>query len=268
MSNDRENALILVLHAPEAQFVFAQLKEYFGAERALHINNDLYVQTWRLAESFKSAMKIIAYSKTMKHPDLTWLSPDDPGFLECQGKQYWEMAYMASNLAFATGCKKAVFINHLCPFITEQHLNFAFSKISEKNCVLGSSPEGVVYLAGFTRENVKIMEGFSIWQENYLQEMIEKVKKNRASVTGMEDLPIIKDEPSLKTWLEAKGLQSSSIFSELLRNGGILENKENNHKRKRKERHERENLVVDTPKEDEQKQSENGQNLDGNSKVQ
>ncbi len=266
MSNNRENALILVLHAPETEFIFPQLKDAFGAERALHINKDLYIQAWRLAESFKSAIKIIAYSKTMKHPDLTWLSAEDPGFLECHGKDYSEMAYMASNLAFTTGCKRAVFINHLCPFITEQHLEFAFSKISEKNCVLGSSPEGRVYLAGFSRENLKIMEGFSLWQENYLQEMLEKAKRNKASVTGMEDLTVVKDELTLKNWLEARGSQSSSIFSEILKNAGHSEIREGNHKRKRREKHEKETFAIETPREEEPKAAENGQNSEVNDK--
>ncbi|MEW5950395.1 MAG: hypothetical protein GX447_00675 [Elusimicrobia bacterium] len=236
MANSRDNAIVLALHAPETEHTFQELKEIFGQERAVHINKDLYVQSYKLSESFREAVKMIAYSKTMKHPDLTWLSNEDPGFLECHGKNYSEMVYMASNLAFTAGCKKAVFINHLCPFITTQHLEFAFSKISEKNCVLGASPEGRVYLAGFTRENLKIMENFSLWQENYLQEMLEKAKRNKSGVTGMEDLVIIKDEITLKKWLDSKN-SSSSVFSEILKNAenGIIKE---HHKRKRKEKQE------------------------------
>lgn len=235
MANNRDNAIILVLHAPETESVFTEMKESFGAERALHINKDLYSQAYNLANSYGEAIKIIAYSKTMKHPDLTWLSPEDPGFLECHGKSYAEMLIMGASLAFTTGCKKAVYINHLCPFITREHLDFAFSKITEKNCVFGASAEGRVYMAGLTRENMKVLENFSLWQDNFLEEMLEKAKRNKASVTGMEDLVVVRDEASLKRWLEGKN--SSSVFSDILKGAENPFSRENGHRKKRREKH-------------------------------
>lgn len=231
MANNRDNAVVLVLNAPESDLIPQSLKDAFGSERALHTSKDLYLQAYDIANSFKDAIKIIAYSKTAKYPDLTWLSCEDPGFLECHGKSYSEMLMMAASLAFTTGCRKVVYINHLCPFITQQHIDFAFSKINEKNCVVGASEKGGVYLVGISRENLKILENFDPYRDSFLEEVLEKAKRNKASIIGMEDLVIVKDEATLKTWLEAKS-PTSSVFSDILKKVDI-----SNHKRKRKEKH-------------------------------
>ncbi len=249
MANNRDNAVVLVLGAPEDHLIPQGLKDAFGSERSIHISKDLYVQAYTVANSFEGAIKIIAYSKTPKNPDLTWLSSEDPGFLECHGKSYSEMLMMSASLAFTTGCKKVVYINHLCPFITQQHIDFAFSKISEKNCVIGASESGGVYLVGVSRENLKILENFDPYSDNFLDEILEKAKRNKASVLGMEYLLIVKDEANLKTWLESSS-PTHSVFSEILKK---VDN--GNHKKRKKERHIQEQV------EEGQNQSENTQQL-------
>ncbi|PIS47621.1 MAG: hypothetical protein COT17_02515 [Elusimicrobia bacterium CG08_land_8_20_14_0_20_51_18] len=200
--NEREKAVVLVIHAPEMEAVFPEMKEIFGNERAVHINRDLYVRAYSTANSYPGTIKVIGYSKTTKTQDLTWLSSDDPGFLECRGRDYSEMLLMTFALAFNTGAEKAVFINHLCPYVKKEHIDFAFSKIGEKSVVVGPAQDGRVYLLGLDKENYRALESFSLWKDNMLEEVMEKAKKQKLSAFMLEELAVIKDEDMLRKWME------------------------------------------------------------------
>lgn len=233
--NYRKNVVLLIIHAPEEQYTFEELKQVFSSERAVHINKDLYINSYQTAKSHINSIRIIAYSRTTKHPDLTWLSVDDPGFLECNKKSYSSMLSMAMSLAFNTGCERLVYINHLCPYINKEHIDFAFSNISEKNAVIGASNKGEIYMFGTSRENMKLFDNFSPFKENLLSEIIEQAKKNKINITGMEELNLIKDEDSLKKWLENKTMRSA-IFTGFANKSAALplENVPSNHKKKKK----------------------------------
>jgi len=201
---NRDKGIVLVVHSPEPDTIFNEMKELFGQERAIHISKDLYIKSYQIAESYDKAVKFIAYSKTIKNQDLTWLSHNDPGFLECYNKNYGQMLIDALNLAFNTGVLKAVYINHLCPYIKKEHIEFAFEKANDKNIVIGPSTNGRIYMMGLLREHLKVIDDFNLWRDNLSDEISEKAKKNKLSIINMEELKIIKDEDSLREWMEKK----------------------------------------------------------------
>lgn len=207
--NERENAIILIIHAPETEAVFPEMKEIFGNERAVHINKDLYARAYGTANSYRAAIKVIGYSKTAKNQDLTWLSSEDPGFLECQGRNYSEMLLMTLGLAFNTGAQKAVFVNHMCPYVRKEHIDFAFSKIGEKSVVVGPAQDGRVYLLGLDKENFRMLDHFSLWKDNMLEDIQDAARKHKLSVFTLEELAVIKDEEVLRKWMENKDSEIS-----------------------------------------------------------
>jgi len=230
---NRENAIIYLVAAPDVNNTFDELKNSFGVERSININRDLYIKTYSKISSHKNSVVFIAYSKTKKFYDLRWMSIDEPGFLDTTGKNYYESFILNSELAFKTGAKKVLWVSHLCPFVTEEDINFAFSNIGEKNMVLGPAKNKGIYLLGFTRENLKILENFYLLKENLKDEIVEKIRKNRISYMEMEEKFIVKDDESLKVWVESKDYISD--FKKLSPDIGA-NLKEDKHKKKHKEK--------------------------------
>ena len=200
---NRENAIIYLVSAPDANNTFEELKTAFGVERAININRDLYIKTYSKISPYKNGVIFIAYSKTRKFYDLRWMSVDDPGFLDTTGKNYFQSFMSNSELALKTGSKKVLWINHLCPFITVDDINFAFSNISEKNVVIGPAKNKGIYLMGFTKESIKIFDNFYLLRENLKDEVAEKARKSRLSYMEMEERFVVKDDESLKVWVES-----------------------------------------------------------------
>jgi len=86
MSQKRDNCIILLVDPPEADKISQELKTAFGPERAAHVNSDLLSNAYKLAKGFKNAIFLLSYQKTSRHPDLTWLDQEDPGFLEADAE--------------------------------------------------------------------------------------------------------------------------------------------------------------------------------------
>ncbi|MCX5791062.1 MAG: hypothetical protein NTY45_02425, partial [Elusimicrobia bacterium] len=129
MAKNRNNCIILLVEPPEQEKIGQELKTAFGPERAAQVNSDLLLQAYKTLKDFNDAILILSYEKTQHHPDLTWLDPEDPGFLEFKAKPLEERIRDVFQLAFFTGAKKALLVDHLSPEIKEDWLKQAFEAV-------------------------------------------------------------------------------------------------------------------------------------------
>jgi len=204
MAQKRDNCIILLVEAPEAEKINPELKTVFGPERAVHVNGDLLSSAYRLAKDFGEAIVILSYEKTVRHPDLTWLDQEDPGFLEVKNRNWEERTQDAFRLAFFTGAKKAVLLNHLSPDIKKEWLRQAFDSITEKTVAIGANQDGSFCLLGLTQQNTRILEapGFSVGKT--AENLSERAKKNKLSVFSTPETYSVTDEDTLLKWMESK----------------------------------------------------------------
>lgn len=204
MSDKRNNCIILLIEAPVPENVNPELKAAFGVERATHINLDLLKNAYKLAKNFTDAILILSFEKSQRHPDLTWLDLEDPGFLEAKGKNLESRIADAFQLAFNTGAKKALLLNHLSPRVKAEWLSQAFDSVTEKTIALGLNQDGSVYLVGLTLNNLKILEGLSFSSPKTAEEISERTKKNKLSVFSLPEAFAVKSDETLRKWIDAR----------------------------------------------------------------
>ena len=241
MSDKRDNCIILLIEAPVPENINPELRTAFGAERAAHINLDLLQNTYKLAKNFAGASLILSFEKSHRHPDLTWLDSEDPGFLESKGKNLEGRIADAFRLAFNTGAKKALLLNHLSPKVSPvreqpptgtggggippsakntpqrrveppafsngikaEWLSQAFDSVTEKTITLGLNQDSSVYIVGLTQNNLKVLEGISFSSPKTAEEISEKAKKNKLSVFSLPEAAAIKSEDTLRKWIDAR----------------------------------------------------------------
>ena len=204
MGQNRDNAIILLVDPPEADRISQELKTAFGPERAAHVNSDLLSSAYKLAKNFGEAILILSYAKTPRHPDLTWLDPEDPGFLEVKSRNYEDRLQEAFRLAFFTGAKKAVLINHLSPELKAEWLGQAFDAVSDKTVALGANQDGSFYLIGLTQQNLKIFEAPGFSRGKSAEALGERAKKNKLAVAAAPESYAITGEESLLKWMESR----------------------------------------------------------------
>lgn len=204
MGQNRDNCIILLVDPPEADKISPELKTAFGPERAAHVNGDLMTAAYKLAKNYKDAILILSYAKTARHPDLTWLDPEDPGFLEAKSPAYEERLQEAFRLGFFTGAKKAVLISHLSPELKQDWLSQAFEAVSDKNMALGANQDGTFYLVGLTQQNLKLFEAPGFSRGKSAEAVSERAKKNKLTVTQLPETYSITGEESLLKWMESR----------------------------------------------------------------
>ncbi len=204
MNTARDNCIILLVEAPVPERVSAVLTDAFGLERAVHIHLDLIQNAYKLVKNFRNAIPILAYEKSAQHPDLTWLSADDPGFLDIKGKNPDEGIANGLRLAFTTGAKKALLLNHLSPGINSEWLQLAFDAITEKNIALGPNTNGSVYLVGLTLTNLKIIDDSPLASVKSTEEISDKARKAKLTVSVLPEACAVESEETLRAWREGK----------------------------------------------------------------
>lgn len=204
MAKNRDNCIILLVDPPEADKISSELKTAFGPERAAHVNSDLLSAAYKLAKNFGDAILILSYAKTARHPDLTWLDPEDPGFLEVKSHNYEDRLQDAFRLAFFTGAKKAVLISHLSPELKEEWLYQAFDAVNDKTVALGANQDGSYYLIGLSQQNLKIFETPGFSHGKSAEALSERAKKHKLAVAPTPEAYSITGEESLLKWMESK----------------------------------------------------------------
>ena len=202
MAKNRDNCVILMVAPPEQDKIPETLKTAFGPERAGHLSGDLLMQAYKTLKNFPNATLLLSYEKTLHHPDLTWLDAEDPGFLEFKSKPLDERIHDVFQLAFFTGAKKTLLIDHLSPEIKEDWLAQAFEALNDKTVALGANEDGTFYLLGLTQQNLKILEvpGFTSGKSAEILE--ERIKKSKLAIFNSPDTYSINSEDALRKWLE------------------------------------------------------------------
>lgn len=204
MDAARDNCIILLVDAPVLESVNPGLSCTFGAERAVHIHLDLLQNAYKLVKNFGNAILILAYEKSPRHPDLTWLDADDPGFLDTKGRRQDKGIVDVFRLAFNTGAKKALLLSHLSPGIKPDRLQQAFDSITEKTIALGPNTNGSVYLIGLTVANLKLLEGSPFTLAKAAEELSDKARKAKLAVAMLPEACAVETEETLRAWLEAR----------------------------------------------------------------
>jgi glycosyltransferase A (GT-A) superfamily protein (DUF2064 family) len=213
MADKRDKVLILLVDAPVPEKTGHDLKKVFGPERAVHINLDMMHESYRAAKAYREAILILSYEKAPKHPDLTWLDPEDPGFLDAKGKSYDERVAAAFRLAFFTGAKKAVMLNHLCPAVKQEWISQALAAIDDRTVALGATQDGSFHILGLTQENLRVLEGVSFSSGRTAEDLAEKARRLKLSVHALPDTYAVRDEETLRKWLDSRE-NEPSLFKE------------------------------------------------------
>jgi glycosyltransferase A (GT-A) superfamily protein (DUF2064 family) len=190
--------------SPEPEKISAELKTAFGPERAIHVNSDLLSNTYKMVKSFPDAILILSYEKTIHHPDLTWLDQEDPGFLEVKNRPHEDRVQDAFRLAFFTGAKKAILLNHLSPELKKDWLYQAFDSVSEKTVAVGANEDGSFYLLGLTQQNMKILEAPGFSHGKSAEALAERAKKNKLAVFSTPESYAVTSEDALRKWMESR----------------------------------------------------------------
>ena len=214
MISARDNCIILLIDSPVPERLAPELRTAFGAERAERVNFYLLQHTYKLAKQFKGAFLILSFDKSPQHPDLTWLDADDPGFLEAKGKNAECRTAEAFQLAFNTGAKKVLLLNHLSPGVKPEWLYQTFEAVTDKTISLGTNRNGSVYLVGLTINNLNILEGLSLTSIKAAEELSEKAKKNKLGVFALPATDTIRTEDALRSWLDAEDSAPSLFMKE------------------------------------------------------
>ncbi len=204
MAHKRDNCIILLMDAPEPEKIGQELKTAFGPERAVHVNRDLLLNAYKAAKAFPEAILILSYEKTAHHQDLTWLDPEDPGFLEVKDRSHEERVADALRLAFFTGAKKAVLLNHLSPEVKKDWLYQAFDSINDKTLVVGPNQDGTHYLLGLTQQNLKLLEAPGFSHGKSAENLAERAKKAKLAVVNTPETYSVTGEETLRKWLEGR----------------------------------------------------------------
>lgn len=204
MSQKRDNCIILLVDPPEADKISPEFKTAFGPERATHVNTDLLSAAYKLAKGYSESILLLSYLKTPRHPDLTWLDPEDPGFLEVKNPAPEDRIQDAFRLAFFTGAKKAVLIRHLSPELKSDWLSLAFEAVSDKTAAIGANQDGSFYLLGLTQQNLKILETPGFYHGKSAESLAERAKKNKLTVFSTPETYALSGEETLLKWMESK----------------------------------------------------------------
>ena len=204
MAKNRENCLILLVSAPEQDKIGKDFQTVFGPERALHVTGDLLAHAYKTLKAYNNAILILSYEKTAQHPDLTWLDPEDPGFLEMKPGTLDERIKDVFQLAFFTGAKKAVIIDPLSPEVRADWLSQAFEALGDKSVALGANQDGSFYLLGLTQQNMKLVEAPGFTSGKSAEALTERAKKAKLSVFSTPETYCVNSEDSLRKWQESR----------------------------------------------------------------
>jgi glycosyltransferase A (GT-A) superfamily protein (DUF2064 family) len=213
MMKNRDNCVILLVSPPEEAKIGGELKTAFGPERSVHVNGDLLTQAYKTIKNFNNAIPILSYEKTLHHPDLTWLDPEDPGFLEFKDKPLEDRMRDVFRLSFFTGAKKAVIIDHLSPEVTEDWISQALEAVNDKTVALGANQDGSFYLLGMTQAHMKLLDSPGFTTGKSAEVLTERIKKAKLSVFSSPETYCVTSEESLRRWLESREA-AQHIFTE------------------------------------------------------
>ncbi|MCG2726395.1 MAG: DUF2064 domain-containing protein [Elusimicrobia bacterium] len=208
----KDNCLIFIIDAPVSENIRPELKKVFGTERATHIYTDLLNDSYKTAKAVKNTSIIISYKPSGKHPDLTWLDEDDPGFLEAKIKNLNERILSLFNWAFNAGAKKAILLANSSPEVKPEWIEKSFEALNKETVAIGPTDE-TPYLFGITFDNLDLLEEINFFTGDLTDDIYEKIKKHRLKTQSQPKTYTVKEEETLRQWIELKDA-SSPLFTQ------------------------------------------------------
>lgn len=209
---NRKNAVIFIVTPPIIESVDDELKKRFGVERAVNILKDIIVKTYSKIKGSSDYILMISYFFSKKFPDLRWLDIYEPGYLDVSGNDYQTAVLKTAEYAFRIGAEKVLWINPLSPFIEKSDIMTAFSNIKDKQVVIGHASNGGIYIFGANQETFKAINIRSMLNDADFDDTVERIRKNRFLIFEMEPKMIVKDEDSLRKWIESPDFPSDIKF--------------------------------------------------------
>jgi glycosyltransferase A (GT-A) superfamily protein (DUF2064 family) len=208
----KDNCLIFIIDAPVSENIDPELKKAFGTERAVHIYIDLLNSSYKTAKTVANTSIIISYKSSGKHPDLTWLDEDDPGFLEAKIKNLNERISTLFQWAFNAGAKKTVLLASSSPEVKPEWIEKSLDLLNKETVAIGPTDEKP-YLFGITADNLDLLEEVNFFTGDLTNDIYEKIKKARLKPESLPKTYTVKGEETLRTWIESKDA-GSHIFSQ------------------------------------------------------
>lgn len=199
---NRKNAVLFIVIPPAVEYIDDELKKRLGVERSVNIVKDVIIKTYSKITNSPDYIVLISYFFSKRFPDLRWLDVYEPGYLDVSGCDYQTALLKSADYAFRVGAEKVLWINPLVPFIEKTDINLAFSNIKDKQVVLGPASNGGIYLFGGNQEAFKVATIRSMLNDTDFDETVDKIRRSRFLIFEMEQKPIIKDDDSLRKWVE------------------------------------------------------------------
>ena len=193
--------MILFLNAPQPDRLEPAVVEIFGPERACRIYTDIAKSVYGLIRRIKKIYPVLVYEKTPKFPDLMWLHSDDPGFLEPKIKSSCGERLMdAIKWSFSAGAGKVAVLSVFSPGVSPEIIDKAFDACAERNIAAGQSQDGGIYLFSVGAFYPQIFEGYPWPSKRQFDELSEKAKHLRITVSPLPESYTVKDEQTLQQW--------------------------------------------------------------------
>ena len=223
----KDNCLIFIIDAPVSENIETELKKTFGTERAVHIYMDLLNSSYKTAKTLVNTSILISYKSSGKHPDLTWLDEDDPGFLEAKIKNLNERISSLFHWSFNAGAKKAVLLANYSPEVKTEWIEKSFELLNKETITIGPTEEKP-YLLGITPENLILLDEINFFTGDLTDNIYETIKKNRLKAESQPKTYTLKDEETLRKWIESKD-SGSHLFTQ--------KNPPKEHKKRERKKH-------------------------------
>ncbi len=199
----KDHCLIFIIDAPISENIDPELKKVFGAERAARVYIDLLNNSYKMAKKVSSSSIIISYKNSSKHPDLTWLDEDDPGFSEAKIKNLNERILSLFHWAFNAGAKKAILLANSSPEAKSEWIEKSFELINKETVTLGPTDENP-YLFGIAFNNVNLLKKINFFTGDLTDDIYEKIKQQKLKIQSQPKTYTVNSEETLEKWMKSK----------------------------------------------------------------
>lgn len=192
-----KNKLIIFAKQPKLGKVKTRLATTIGEDKTLKIYFELLTITKKVT-SVIDAEKVV-YWDTLTHHSQNEFEFGYENKIQEIGDLGFKMEKAFQNES-KLGAKKIVIIGTDCPYLTKDILEAAYSELDHFDFVLGPALDGGYYLLGMKEFFPFVFHSIPWSTENVLSLTIESIRKNKRTVTLLEELSDIDDIDDLKIW--------------------------------------------------------------------
>ncbi len=212
-----QRALIIFVKYPQAGLVKSRLGKSIGNEKATQIYG-CFVETL-LSNLNEASYKIfIFYAPADREMEIkNWLG-QKYAFVAQSGNDLGERLLNAFEYVFNTGAKQAVVIGTDSPLIERKNILNAFSRLDEKDCVIGPTYDGGYYLLGLNCVQAELFTIEEYSTDRVFENTMEKAQNLGLNVQVLEkclDVDTVDDLNILKKELEKSSFHNIISYNEL-----------------------------------------------------